>query len=491
VRFLHPASPGSRALLARASVLTTAAFLLGAMLTPTMAGTTTTKPYEDSATPYAVASTGAAPGTFSITNDASPQTLGSANITLSQFTIVSGAVAGTVTLTGALCGGTTSLPLSVDGTPSTSGTACIDSNGAIELRNLNLAPGSKVTVSSFTINTSGVTGSAQWATQVKQSNNFNGPPGNNFTLLKGTSDPTLTVCSGQCTLAFAAQPASAAATAPIASTPYAGSAAGYTGGQPITVLATDGNGHPLSGVPVTIGLGTYTTTYGSTTTPVLSGTKTASTAASSGIASFGNLSINTSGTYTLLIGNLSGFSISNNPSNEFAISDSAIDCSTSTSGLCAGSDTGPSGTGVNASSPTSSGFLALTISGQYPTPQTCLEEGYTTHSGLVTIDIIPPAGSSATGTTIATIDIPAQYSSNQGVSSFQVCFASSTGGWTDRLGAVVPANEYSLLPDCTTTPSDPNPATAPCVISRNRSPNGTNDVLLTFAFPSGDPKSLG
>jgi hypothetical protein len=49
----------------------------------------------------------------------------------------------------------------------------------------------------------------------------------------------------------------------------------------------------------------------------------------------------------------------------------------------------------------------------------------------------------------------------------------------------VTVGNWGLLPDCVSNKNSiTNP---PCVVSRNRSPNGNANALITIAIPAGDP----
>ncbi|TAM66294.1 MAG: hypothetical protein EPN50_05340, partial [Chloroflexota bacterium] len=160
-----------RAVLVRGAVATAALVMLAGLLSPALAATTT-KPYSATASPASVSAGATVSGWFAITNGANPQTLGSANITLPSG-------------------------LTVSGTSSDTGSVSVSGN-VIQLRNLNLSPGATATVS-FSLTAACGSSGGSWASVVKQSNAFNGPPGNDFSL-SGTV-PTTTV-TGSCSLAF-------------------------------------------------------------------------------------------------------------------------------------------------------------------------------------------------------------------------------------------------------------------------------------------------
>src|SRR3954471_9135838 len=91
------------------------------------------------------------------------------------------------------------------------GTATV-SGSTVLLRNLSLQPGSSVTV---TVVADAACSSAlvTWDVLAKQANGFNGPPGNDLTLVAPSS--LTTAISGQCKLQFATQPRSARVGDPI------------------------------------------------------------------------------------------------------------------------------------------------------------------------------------------------------------------------------------------------------------------------------------
>ena len=111
-----------------------------------------------------------------LTNNANPQSLGSANITLpSDYVLVSGSV----------------------GTKS---------GNTLQVRNLNLAPGASTDIT-INLKTPCVgAGTETWGLIVKQANNFSGTPGNDFVRASSTAEPFNTVSGSQCLLRFANQP---------------------------------------------------------------------------------------------------------------------------------------------------------------------------------------------------------------------------------------------------------------------------------------------
>jgi hypothetical protein len=500
VRFLHPASQGSRALLARASVLTTAAFLLGAMLSPATATQPSSKTYTDSASPsgtdspVSVGETVAA--TFSIANTNTQQTLGSANITAPA-----GVTINPDPTTIAIYACFTSLPKPTSPPPPCSsttdvnfaGTASVDfTNTIIQLRNLNLAEptssanGTVYEVVTVTFNmTVGCNAtSGQWSTlnAVKQSNNWNGPPGNNYT--NAGTDPSLVVSGGSCHLAFWTQPASTVKGTGITTTSF--DTSNPQVGSPIEVLAYGGDPStpaswvPMPGVSVSIA---YLNADLLTAKPVALAT---TTTGSDGIASFSGLTITTSGDYVLVASSpvippptgpdpsISGYDSSANPpvNRSFAITDTY--CSLASSS-CGTTQLSYSNTITTITTSGTSGYVAAGITANYAGG--C--QGYSAYSGAIVTAIV------TTGTqSFVTLDLEKVLSGKIGVSSFEVCFESDAS--FAGLYGTVPAYTFGVLADCTNPNTYDN---APCVVSRNRSTVAKSDVLITVALPlNGDPK---
>jgi hypothetical protein len=94
--------------------------------------------------------------------------------------------------------------------------------------------------------------SSLWQTEAKQSNNFSGPPGNDFT--PSPSNNTTTTVTGSCTLRWVTEPTSAVVNTTITGSAYS------TSGSPVEVQALDGANNPISGPTVTLALagGTFT-----------------------------------------------------------------------------------------------------------------------------------------------------------------------------------------------------------------------------------------
>jgi hypothetical protein len=206
---------------------------------------TTTKPYTASFDPGPLAGGGAVHVNLAMRNLANPQSLGSANVTApSSFTILAAS--------------------------SSQGDATVASGSLLQLRNLNLAPNANLNVD-ITVRTPCATGSYTWGIKSKQSNDFNGPPGNDYTLQSSGSN-VVTAVAGSCRLVWDTQPATAKVNTIITGT------AGDPSGPSVKVEAVDGEGNPLTSASGTVTLnksaGTFTTgggAFGGTTASLVNG----------------------------------------------------------------------------------------------------------------------------------------------------------------------------------------------------------------------------
>jgi len=392
---------------------------------------------------------GSTSATLRLTNNANPQSLGSANITLpSDYTLVSGSV----------------------GTKS---------GNTLQVRNLNLASGASVDIT-INLKTPCVgAGSEAWGLIVKQANNFSGPPGNDFVRATGTAAPSTTVSGSQCLLRFANQPNTTATGSTIKD--------GYNStGNGIKVEIYDpGTGQTVdSDANVTLTL-SYKPSGGALTGG-------GATAAVAGVATFSGLSIDAAGPYKL---QASSPAASNTPnSNQFMVSDTVTECS---------------GTGCNFQEQTTettfkitpkkgtqgADFVATTnLSGiriscefapfNYPDSRQPNTVWYTYDDG---------AAASTKTNTIVIDKAYVQITPENGSSKYQICYTSPvrfkdrTGNlaqpdpWADGPSAFFGQTWYTgLLPDC----SGSKPV-APCSLGFTGS--GSGNRVGTFLTPAGDP----
>jgi len=376
--------------------------------------------------------------TLSIGNDASPQTLGSANITV---------------------------PAGIVPDPPLPG------GNVIQLRNLNLAPGATTSVS-LTARIPCVPDAAgyPWMVQVKQSNDFNGT-GNDFT---PTTDPPRLFGAGVCSLAFTAdgQPTSAQRLTNITAEPYL-----PTGSRPVTVRVADGSGTGTVTwwtAPVTLAIATNP---GSGT---LSGTTSATPV--SGVAPFlaggvGPQIDRSAGGYRLTASS-AGVTGTAPLSNPFDIVDSGQRCHANQP--CSGTASNARfATSVTTTATLENDLLIMNLGAPDAGVVDCAN--YTETTDILAFDVTTltggPSGSAKTVT--FTILNPVK-----SASQYDVCF-SSPAPFTAKSLTPAPVQTdgsyVALLPDCRRVSGVP-----PCVSDRARV-NGT--VVVTFIAPQGDPKA--
>jgi hypothetical protein len=405
---------------------------------------TTTKPYKTDITPNSVAAGSSTNFTAKITNEATPQQLGSANITAPTGFTITGVVV-------------VSAP---------SGATATRVGNVVQLRNLALPPGSAAI---FTISATAPSTptSAAWTVTAKQSNDFNGPPGNDFTLDRA-SNLAITVLSGggggASQLHFFTEPADAAINTPITSTPFSPT------GTSVQVEVLDGAGHRVTSSTAPIAIAINTGTAGA-----LTGTLTKNAVA--GVASFTDLKINTHGNYNLIAqspGITSAISNSAETDGVFTIWDSVQPCAVNNS--CTAS-VGDPNTFQSQFSGTSStgGFLLLTL-GQ--DPLSCGDAF--NHAPSVTTAATFHFSATGNKTMVGIIDKSVdQQEPNNGVSFYRVCFESDDMTFTYPGGVVHPMGTPFLLPDCKAVGGTP-----PCVKSITKTNAG--DVLETITLPPDD-----
>lgn len=422
--------------------------------------------------------------TFTLTNEASPQSLGSADLTPPSAFVVQSAPAP------AFIASQSSYQIPTSATVGVSG-------GILELRGLSIPSGGDVTVS-FTATVPCAGGGTQysWLLEAKQANNFNGPPGNDF-----TTDPAgslSTTVNGACTLEFVSTNEPASTVAGDGITNVAFSQALGESGAPVEVEALDGDGNPLPNVGVSLSLAAAAGGGTGSLSPAAPSAATDQ----SGDASFPGISIDQTGYYQLEA-TAPGFP---QPaySTGFQITTTADLCA---GGTCSGQiSAGKRTAGLSVSVSGAGGGDILSV-GQGGLAYSC--PGYTTVSDAFGVDVWTSDGSaidqSSSLTQQITIQVPkylVNLSPNNGAAFYQICYASTqdfhtqSGGLAPQLtvpipgsnppestpfsipGSNPPAPLYAgLLPDC--SPS----TTAPCVASRNK--NG-GDVLITFDGAPGD-----
>jgi hypothetical protein len=442
---------------ARVCFLMLAASTLGAGMLAAPAAASTSTCASSAGKCFAVAVSPSAPpagGTvsfaFTITNEASTQQIGSFKIT---------APAANFVITGA-------------NVPSGPGTASSTSSSALFL-NLALAP-SATTTGTLTAVLPCSGGSYTWGMEVKQSNDFSGPPGNDFALDPASAGNLSGSLSGSCSLAFMSngQPAGTGVGANIA--------AGFNSQDgPVKVGLLDASGHLITSAAAT---GPVSVTVKIDSNPgggSLSGTTTE--AISGGVASFPSLSIDKTGIgYTLIATTTASGISTSKPSAIFTIFGSLQRCGAPPCSASLSSKT-TIGT-VTTSSVTSTELLGSTLGG---TSYSCA-----TYQSLLDpfgFDVFSSSGAAQPGAAFsATLDISkatTQSSGRTSVSAWQICYA-STASFTTVAGtsgtAVIGGVTFNtgLLPDCSSIQG------APCVQTRKKGNGG--DVVITF-LAVGDP----
>ena len=410
--------------------------------------------------------------TFTVTNEASTQQIGSFQITApAPFLVTDAAVL------------------------SSPGTASHTSSSAL-FTNLSVAPSAaiQVTVTAL-LPCSG--SSYQWGMQVKQSNDFSGLPGNNFQIDPARAGNLSGMVAGACSLAFTSdgQPAGAAVAAKIA--------AGFgSQGGPVKVALLDASGLLITSsaatgpVTVTVKIDPHSNPGGGS----LSGTTTETI--SGGVASFPAqtadtpLSINKSGVGYALIASTMAPGISTSvPSADFTIFGSLKSCSGK--GCSASlSSTTTTGTVTTSSAAPANSLLGAGIGGA--SYNCTLADGttYQSFSDPFSFDVFTTDGNAQQDAKFsASVDISKSAVKSSGrnqVADWQLCYASMAdfsanamdGTYTSG-GAVIGGVSFNtgLLLDCSTTQG-----ASPCVQSRAKGNGG--DVIITF-LASGDPFGKG
>jgi hypothetical protein len=351
------------------------------------------------------------------------------------------------------------------GQPSPRGTASVNSVGVLELRNLAIPAGATAT-ESFSAQAPCHTSPnpASWTTLAKQSNDFQGPPGNDFILDTSPVPPIVTdlttSITGTCTLDFVVQPAQTTEVDQIV--------AGRTA-PAIQVRVLSAEATIVDRSPTSIGLSLGSDPSGGTAT--LSGGDAITT--SSGIATFPAVSVDTHGFGYSLVASSTSPGVTAGTSSSFDIVDEAVDCSKN---ACVGSSTSATTTGQVAAD-SSQGLLSVTV-GAFGGLD-CL--GYEEPANdTVTFDFTGPTTKTVIITMAkAIVDRPA--------SQIQFCFGRpvADGTFVTRAGTLADDADgdgiyEGLLPDC--AKKSPVP---PCTLSRVKNADGS--VSLTAVAPAGDP----
>jgi hypothetical protein len=402
-------------------------------------------------------SSGTATAVLRLTNTASPQSLGSANVTVPNgYKLNSGTLSPAV------------------------GTATKSGN-TLQLRNLNLAPSSFVDVSINVTAPCGGSAQVPWALTVKQANNFSGPPGNDFVLQSGEVAPTTSAPASGCLLRFVNQPNTTKTGLTITS--------GYnSSGDPIQVEIID----PATSARVNTNANVSLVAGKNLLAADLSGG--GPVAAVAGLATFPSLSIDLAGLYTV---KATSPAASNQPeSDTFLVQDTVDTCpGANCTFKQTDPDTGSSFTVTPKNGTKGAQFAStLDLSG---VSISCDTERfhYPDSRQPNTIFFIYNDGS-ANSVKVGKIDINkviVQATPENGASKYRICYA-SPDGFTDRSGQAALQDAaltsyfgvpwYSgLLADCSS--SNPPATELPCSLGFTGS--GSGNRVGTFLAPPGDP----
>jgi len=405
-------------------------------------GSSAGKCFAVTVSPHSLPAGASASFSFTITNDASTQQLGSVQITAPSGFVITGAP----------------------------GAAGFTSTSALFL-GLALAPSAQTTLIVSATAPCGAS-TYQWGIIAKQSNDFNGPPGNEFQLDPTSAGNLAGTVTGSCSLAFTSdgQPTGTIAGQVVTSS-------FNSSGGPVKVEVLDGSGQLATGstaaVAVAIGSNPGSGSLSGTTTVDASG----------GIASFPNLSLDKPGIGYTLTATSPG--ITSATSQDFTIWGSLTSCPTSSCSASASSK--KASETVTTSSATSGQVLGIGLGG---VSFSC-GSSYQETSDPVSFDLLDSSGvaqsSAQFSVTLEIFKNAVQSSGHPGASTWQICYASTTP-FTARSGtsgtAVLGGVTYhtGLLPDCSS--SQP----APCVQARNK--DNAGGVEVTF-LAAGDPKTWG
>jgi hypothetical protein len=342
-----------------------------------------------------------------------------------------------------------------------------------QLRNLNLAPGASTTVT-ISVSVPCQSSSPDWAITAKQSNNYNGPPGNDLTLVPPPDSSLTTTVTGSCKLVFVKQPANAQVNTTITSVPDNPS------GDKVQVQVWDGSNNPI-----TTATGTVLLTASSNPNPTPFGGTSAQL--QSGTATFTSLNSSATGTYRLIASG-DGFT-SSDPSSEFTISDFGTFCPASSTTCSGGTSSSDKKTQTSVTSTGLHGDTTLEINMLDPTLVAPHCDGFSAapSSNGVSVDVQP-----LTDLTQITITLDKSIVNSfpdNGVAHFNVCFGGikvgSPGTQLPTKPGTPPAqfnlfNDglwWGILPDCTSS------STTPCVASRNKTGSGQAVIVFKVFYP--------
>ena len=429
------------------AVLVAAAWIVA----PSAASAVPSKPYAAIVSPSTGVLAGGTVGfTLTVKNDASPQSLGSVNLTVAANHDPS-VVAPFTYLT------TDAQPLLNGTTPR--GDAAIVGN-VIQLRNLSLPARSFLTLS-FTAQAPCTAGTYDWKTAAKQSNDFSGT-GNDYLLESPPASSLTTVTTGTCRLVFTEGPADAQVQLGVTQ-----SSLDPTGSPiQVSVQTQDGALVTQSTAAVALAIGTVppggtSTLDGTTTVPAAGGVATFCDTAQIPGCSLPSIATHGQG-YTLTA---SATGMDTGTSGTFNVVDNGTVCKNA--GQCQAQAQVGNTSGLVVVTAAAGDLVSVSIS-----VEALACAGYTPTSQVVTFN--------STADSVSTVSVTIDAASvTKSLSKFQICFSSALP-FTDRSGNLVPAGGAGLLADCS------RKVGPPCLLSRVK--DGAGNVILTLQAPAGDPR---
>lgn len=434
----------------RALWLIGAIAIVGGILVPGALAATTIKQYGAILDPAEIAAGSTTTLTLSITNEADQQQLGSADLTAPPEL---------------------TLPAQTDPTPSPTGSATIVGD-TIRLRDLSLPPGATMSVS-FEVTATCFAGAYTWSLGVKQANNFNGPPGNDF--VPAPSEVALdTTVTGGCHLEFLSQPSDAVKNTDITDVAFdLTDADQVTDGSPVRVGLLDGADQVVTSFTgaVSVALNQVVGSGALTGSGIVD--------AVAGVATFPGLQVTSAGRYTLTASALSlSVTSDRDPSTPAHDPFMIVDDACGPDDTCSVSI--PRFVQVDSTNTASSGLILLSLG----VPDIDCGDDFQNAPYTTEIDA---TGSAASGTKTDTVRIFKQYVNEQpenGVAHYGVCYQAGYEFATYPGTDLVEGSDGTFtgwLPECVS--QSPTP---PCILSKNK--NKAGDVVIVLLLPAGDPK---
>lgn len=389
----------------------------------------------------------------------------------------------------------------------------------VQLRSLGLPPGGSVTVSMAVDDhlaagcvapnlVPGPTNSptCAWSTEVKQSNDFSGAPGNDLTFDPAASAPYTVLAH----LAFGSEPGSADVGQVISDSDFTPPGPGASA---VSTKVLDANatkvGSYVGEVHLTLNQGT--TPQGGT---VAGGTSGASATAVAGTATFPNLEVTAPGGGYTFTGSATDLPPTTN-STSFNIAQSGETCATKKpcNSITASTSDVASAGGIKATALTdatsNSAQVDLIESTDFGTPLTANQcEGYqATHDAFFDV---PGNTDRTTTASITTTQLSGNVSGSMingqddcletvgvGHDFLEIIDGTNNTQLAPQTGTTASGDPIftGLLPDCGTRPGQVNPSIWPCVQSRSgqSSKFGNGMLTITISVPAGfgDPTHSG